>query len=61
MTNYKSMMITRASALKLIKALSEVLLEDDSEVLTLMDVDAPFILVDKVGEIGGHKRRDSNG
>ena len=56
MTNYKSMMITRDSALKLIKALSEALLESDGKVLTLTDVDAPFFLVDKVGEIGNDSK-----
>ena len=54
MEAYKSMLIERKNAIKLIKALSEALLKDDKKILYLHEVDAPFVLFDKY-EFGGKK------
>lgn len=48
MKNYRTMMLTREAAVKLIYELSKALSEQKKEVITLDDVDAPFILTGEV-------------
>ena len=48
MKRYKGMAITREGAIKLIRALSETMLQSDGKVLVLYDMDAPFLLFDEV-------------